>query len=75
MYVALLSLSNKTAENALGPWSKAGVWLKLGAVAESVGEDDVFVEVVGASGAVASDLIDHLADGEYGGGRGGGLGL
>lgn len=48
---------------------------KLGAVTEAVGQDDVFVEVVGASRAVAFDLIDHLADGKDGGRRRVGLHL
>lgn len=48
---------------------------KLGAVTEAVGQDDVFVEVVGTSRAVAFDLIDHLADGKDGGRRRVGLHL
>lgn len=42
--------------------------LKSGAVGEAVGQDDVLVEVICACGAVTFDLIDHLTDGEDGGG-------
>lgn len=48
--------------------------LEPGAVAEAVGHDDILVEVVGACGAVTFYLVDHLTDGEDGGG-GRGVGL
>lgn len=54
--------------------SEPGSVLEPGAVGETVGHDDVLVEVVGARGAVIFHLVDHLADGEDGG-RGAGLHL
>lgn len=46
--------------------------LEPGTVGETVGHDDVLVKVVGARGAVTFHLVNHLADREDGGGRGGG---
>lgn len=49
---------------------EAGEALELGAVGEAVGHEDVLVEVVGAGGAVVLDFVNHLADGQDGGGVG-----
>lgn len=48
--------------------------LELGAVGQAVGHQDVLVEVVGTTGAVAAHLVNHLANRQDGGGRGRGGG-
>lgn len=44
--------------------------LEPGAVGEAVRQDDVLVEIVGTRGTVTFHLVDHLTDGQDGGGGG-----
>lgn len=42
--------------------------LELGAVGQAVRHEDVLVEVVGPTAAITAHLVDHLANGQDGGG-------